>query len=88
MHTLTPVFARSDAAATIYFIGKFRAASVRERRLFESGAYLTQTKLSVNIHLQKAKETAKRDTATLASAPEADNVDPFVDIEEDEEELE
>ena len=35
-----------------------------------------------------ARETVKRDMATLASAPEADNVDPFVDIEEDEEELE
>ena len=33
-------------------------------------------------------ETVKRDTATLASAPEADDVDPFADIEEDEEELE
>ena len=30
----------------------------------------------------------KRGTATLASAPEADDVDPFTDIEEDEEELE
>ena len=33
-------------------------------------------------------ETVKRDTVTLVSAPEADNVDPFADIEEDEEELE
>ena len=30
----------------------------------------------------------KRDMATLTSAPEADDVDPFADIEEDEEELE
>ena len=30
----------------------------------------------------------KRDTVPLASAPAADDVDPFSDIEEDEEELE
>ena len=30
----------------------------------------------------------KRYASTLASAPEADDVDPFVDIEEDEEKLE
>ena len=39
-----------------------------------------------------ARETAKRDTATLTSLRlatllEADDVDPFMDIEENEEEL-
>ena len=33
------VFARSDAAATIYFTAQFRAASIRERLLIESGVY-------------------------------------------------
>ena len=33
------VFARSDAAATIYFIVRVCAAFIRERRLFESGIY-------------------------------------------------
>ena len=31
------IFARSDAAATIYFIARFCAASIRERRLIKSG---------------------------------------------------
>ena len=31
------LFARSDAAATIYFIAQFCAASIRERLLIESG---------------------------------------------------
>ena len=35
-----------------------------------------------------ARKTVRRDTATLASAPEADDIDPFADIEEDGEELE
>ena len=40
-----------------------------------------------------ARETVKRETATLtllplAALPEADDLDPFADIEEDEEELE
>ena len=33
------VFARPDAAATIYFITQFCAASIRERLLIESGVY-------------------------------------------------
>ena len=33
------VFARSDAAATIYFIAQFCAASIREQLLIESGVY-------------------------------------------------
>ena len=33
------VFARSDAAATIYFITQFCAASIREQLLIESGVY-------------------------------------------------
>ena len=33
------VFARSDAAATIYFIAQFCAASIRERLLIKSGIY-------------------------------------------------
>ena len=33
------IFARSDAAATIYFIAQFCAASVREQRLIESSVY-------------------------------------------------
>jgi len=32
---MTTVFARSDAAATIYFITQFCAASIRERRLLK-----------------------------------------------------
>ena len=34
------------------------------------------------------RETVRRDTATLASAPEADDVDPFADMEEELEENE
>ena len=37
--SLYTVFARLDAAATIYFIMQFHAATIRERRLFESGYY-------------------------------------------------
>jgi len=33
------VFARSDAAATTYFIAQFCAASIREWLLIESGVY-------------------------------------------------
>ena len=33
---LSNVFARSDAAATIYIIARFCAATIRERRLFLS----------------------------------------------------
>ena len=36
---LITVFARSDAAATIYFIARVCAVFIRERRLFESGVY-------------------------------------------------
>ena len=38
IHNIT-VFARSDAAATIYFIVRVCAAFIREQRLFESGVY-------------------------------------------------
>ena len=36
------IFARSDAAATIYFIAQFCAASIWERRLIESSVYWYQ----------------------------------------------
>ena len=36
---VSTVFARSDAAATIYFIAQFCAAFIRERLLIESGVY-------------------------------------------------
>ena len=38
---LYTVFARSDAAATIYFITRFCAATIRERRLFLSSLLYT-----------------------------------------------
>ena len=33
------LFARSDAAATVYFIAQFCTASIREQLLIESGVY-------------------------------------------------
>ena len=33
------VFPRIDAAAYIYFVGQFGAATIRGRRLFEGGVY-------------------------------------------------
>ena len=33
------VFPRIDAAAFIYFVGQFGAATIRGRRLFEGGVY-------------------------------------------------
>ena len=36
------VFARSDTAASIYFINQFCVASIQEQRLFKSDVYLTQ----------------------------------------------
>ena len=33
------LFARSDAAVTVYFIAQFCAASIREQLLIESGVY-------------------------------------------------
>jgi len=38
MHTHT-VLPRIDAAAFIYFVGQFGAATIRGRRLFEGGVY-------------------------------------------------
>jgi len=36
---LTTVFPRIDAAAFIYFVGQFGAATIRGRRLFKGGIY-------------------------------------------------
>ena len=36
------VFPRIDAAAFIYFVGQFGAATIRGRRLFEGGVYYFQ----------------------------------------------
>ena len=36
---LDTVFPRIDAAAFIYFVGQFGAATIRGRRLFEGGVY-------------------------------------------------
>ena len=43
--TTHTVFTRSDATATIYLVHQFCAASIRERRLFESGAFLLSQSL-------------------------------------------
>ena len=50
---IVTIFIRSYAAVTIYFSNQFCAAFIREQWLVESGVYLTQWKLSVNIHVQK-----------------------------------
>ena len=36
---VTTILARSDAAATIYFVTQFCAASIQERLRFQSGVY-------------------------------------------------
>ena len=39
VHCVCTVFPRIDAAAFIYFVGQFGAATIRGRRLFEGGVY-------------------------------------------------
>ena len=39
VHNYNTVFPRIDAAAFIYFVGQFGAATIRGRRLFEGGVY-------------------------------------------------
>ena len=54
-HVISTVFARSDAAATIYFIRQFCAASIRERCLLNS---VLSVKSLVNVHVSALRKAS------------------------------
>ena len=64
---MTTVFARSDAAATIYFITQFCAASIRERRLLKKS--FVNVKASFNKELRCGDLVLKQTLQLLDEPP-------------------
>ena len=74
--TLYTIFARSDAVVTIYSIAQFSVASIQERHLL------------ISVNLSFVPRPLPCFQCTLDTADEAEESDPFTDIEEDENKLE